>query len=136
MTIIKHKQKIQIVTVAKNQVLLLQFAKYHNNGFQNITGSVEENETFLEAAHRELFEEIAINNNLIDINHSFYFSDRWGFSVEEKVYLCNLLELPAITLSQEHQSYKWIPVEKVVEKDFVFPTNFEALLKALEFINA
>jgi hypothetical protein len=41
MTTTPLKQKIQIVTIAQNQLLLLQFAKIHNEGFQNITGSVE-----------------------------------------------------------------------------------------------
>ncbi|MGZ3857546.1 MAG: NUDIX domain-containing protein, partial [Bacteriovorax sp.] len=49
---IPTKQKVQVVTIAENQLLLLQFAKYHGEGFQNITGSVEYDESFLEAARR------------------------------------------------------------------------------------
>lgn len=128
------KQKIQIVTIAKQRLLLLQFAKFHNGGFQNITGSVENKETFKQAADRELLEEIGVTGKPIDINHSFMFKDRWGFEVEEKVFLCVFDEIPAITLSEEHQSYKWLPIEKVTLMDFVFPTNFEAFKKALEFI--
>jgi 8-oxo-dGTP pyrophosphatase MutT (NUDIX family) len=133
MTKTLQKQKIQIVTIAQNQLLLLQFAKFHNCGYQNITGSVENNETFREAAHRELEEEIGLCASLIDTNQQFEFLDRWGHLVVEKVFLCELDEIPAITLSHEHKSFKWIPIELVTQKDFVFPTNYEAFQKALVF---
>lgn len=132
MTIPSIKQKIQVVTIAEGHLLLLQFAKYHGEGFQNITGSVEYDESFLEAARRELVEEIGISDNVIDLHMAFRFQDRWGADVDERAFLFNPKKIPVIRLSSEHQSYKWIPVEKITEKDFVFPTNFEAFLKALE----
>ena len=128
------KQKIQIVTIADNQLLLLQFAQIYNEGFQNITGSVEKDETFIEAAKRELMEEINIDADLRELPLEFDFFDRWGFQVKEKVYLCQLKKIPSIKLSHEHQSFKWIPVNEVTQKDFVFPSNFEAFEKALEFM--
>ena len=127
------KQKIQIVTIAESKLLLLQFAKYHNNGFQNITGSVEAGETFSQAAQRELIEEIGVSHELVDISHTFQFTDRWKFNVVEKVFLCQFDKMPEIKLSEEHKSSKWIPIEKVTPEDFVFPTNYEAFQKALEF---
>jgi len=134
MTIKQLKQKVQVVTIAENQLLLLQFAKYHDEGFQNITGSVEYDETFIEAARREMVEEIGIADNVIDIDMSFHFHDRWGSDVEEKVFLYNPEKKPVIQLSEEHQSYKWIPVGEVKVDHFVFPTNFDAFKKALEFL--
>jgi len=136
MTTSPLKQKIQIVTLAENQLLLLQFAKFHGGGFQNITGSVENDETFQQAAERELHEEIGLAKSVTDIGLTFSFKDRWGFVVEEKVFLCELNKIPSITLSEEHQAYKWVPIEKVTIADFVFPTNFEAFKKALEFYHA
>ena len=133
MTTVPLKQKIQIVTIAENQLLLLQFAKFHNFGFQNITGSVELGETFLEAAERELQEEIGITQELKDIGLEFSFQDQWGYIVTEKVFLNKLDKIPSITLSDEHQSFKWIPIKEVTVGDFVFPTNFDAFKKSLEF---
>lgn len=126
------KQKIQVITIAQGYLLLLQFAKFHGEGFQNITGSVEYDESFLEAARRELVEEIGISDNVLDLHMTFHFRDRWGDDVEERVFLFNPKKIPDIRLSSEHQSYKWIPIQEVTVKDFVFPTNFEAFLKALE----
>jgi 8-oxo-dGTP pyrophosphatase MutT (NUDIX family) len=133
MTPTLFKQKIQIVIFAEGQLLLLQFASLYNGGYQNITGSVEANETFHEAAARELMEEVGLAANLKDPNLKFNFSDRWGYQVEEMVFYCEFSKIPSIKLSEEHQSYKWVPVEKISLSDFVFPTNFEAFKKAMEF---
>lgn len=134
MKIKELKQKIQVVTIAENQLLLLQFAKDHNQGFQNITGSVEYDESFLEAARRELVEEIGVAENVIDIHHSFFFQSRWGDDVEEKVFLFHPSKIPHIQLSSEHQSFKWIPLNEVTAEHFSFVTNYEAFLKAWEFV--
>ena len=132
---IRLKKKIQIVIIAENKLLLLQFAKLYNGGFQNITGSVEKDETFLEAAHRELEEEIGNSaTDLYDLNIDFYFHDQWENDIHEKVFLCQFEKTRTIKLSHEHQNFKWIPIEKVSIKDFVFPSNFKAFQKALEFI--
>lgn len=130
------KQKIQIVTIAQNQLLLLEFARFYPGGFQNITGSVEDNETFEKGALRELSEETGITADLIDIDLNFQFADRWGHEVVEKVFLCHLKNIPSITLSEEHISFKWVPIENVKPEDFVFPSNFEAFRKALEYCHA
>lgn len=133
MTIKALKQKVQVVTIAEGRLLLLQFAKDRGEGFQNVTGSVEYDEDFIEAARRELVEEIGVADNVININFLFHFHDRWGEDVEEKVFLYNPKTIPEIHLSPEHQSYKWVPVDQVTIKDFSYPTNYEAFLKALEF---
>ena len=129
----KTKHKVQVVTIAENCVLLLQFAKDRGEGFQNITGSVEDDESFIEAARREMVEEIGVADNVIDINLSFTFFDRWGSDVLEKVFLYHPAKKPDITISSEHQSYKWKSLQETTKEDFAYPTNFEALKKAMEF---
>lgn len=129
-----YKQKIQIVTIAEGHLLLLQFAKFHGEGFQNITGSVEDDESFTEAARRELLEEISLSHQVIDLHHEFNFQDRWNSNVQEKVFLTIFDKIPKVIISEEHQSFKWIPVETVTADNFVFETNFTAFQKAMEFI--
>lgn len=128
------KQKVQVVTIAENQLLLLEFAKGRGEGFQSVTGSVEYDESFLEAARRELVEEIGVSDNVIDVNFTFNFHDRYGEDVEEKVFLFNPKKIPEIHISEEHQSYKWVPVNQVSVKNFAHATSYEAFLKALEFV--
>lgn len=131
------KKKVQVVIIADNTLLLFEFNdQIPNNyaGFQNITGSVEGKESFEEAALRELAEEAGINSQVIDVHKEFTFYDRWKKDCLEKVYLCHLSKKPEIVLNEEHLFYKWVPIQDVQEKDYTFPTNFEAFLAAKEFL--
>lgn len=131
-----QKEKVQVVVVARDHVLLLQFKKFHNEGFQNITGSVEAGENFLTAAHRELKEETALlTDKMIDLQMDFNYCDRWGYQVTEKVFLCFLNQSkPPIKISEEHQNFKWIYLPDISSNHYVFPSNYEACKKAAHII--
>ena len=131
-----EKRKAQVVIIAKNQLLLLETAKSRGDIFwQNVTGSVEENEDFLIGALREVQEETGIQaQSLIDLGLVFSFVDRFNKTVREKCYLCFLTKTPDIKLSDEHQNYKWIDITKVKDTDYKFPSNFEAFKKSLEML--
>jgi 8-oxo-dGTP pyrophosphatase MutT (NUDIX family) len=123
------KKKVQVVIIAEEGLLLFEFNNQIPNnyaGFQNITGSVEGDESFEEAAIRELAEEAGIDSAVIDISKEFSFFDRWKKHCVEKVYLCYLNKKPEIVLNEEHLFCKWVPINDVVITDFTFPTNFEA----------
>lgn len=125
------------MVIAENSLLLFEFNNQLPNnyvGFQNITGSVEGDESFLEAAVRELNEEAGIDSVVIDINKEFTFFDRWKNNCLEKVYLCHLNKKPEIVLNEEHLFFKWVPLSSVNIDDYTFPTNFEAFLAAKKFI--
>lgn len=131
------KKKVQVVIIAENELLLFEFNNQIPNnyvGFQNITGSVEGEETFEEAAIRELGEEAGIDSKVIDIHKEFKFFDRWKKDCVEKVYLCHLPKKPEITLNEEHLFYKWVPMNKVVVSDYTFPTNFEAFEACKKYV--
>lgn len=135
---ILKKKKVQVVVIAENSLLLFEFNNQipkNYTGFQNITGSVDGDESFNEAAVRELNEEAGITSSVIDINKEFTFFDRWEKNCLEKVYLCYLTKKPTITLCKEHLFYKWIPISDVLISDYTFPTNFEAFLAAKKYIN-
>lgn len=146
----KIKKKVQVVVfsidqeLAPNsaQVLLLEFNTKNNQGptgFQNITGSVEENESFSQAAKRELLEETGIDSDILDCHFDFSFTDRWNKETEciEKIYLCVVSpENKKIQISNEHQSYKWVDINNIREIDYTFPSNFIAFNKAVELLGA
>ena len=130
------KKKVQVVVIAESSLLLFEFNNQLPNnyvGFQNITGSVEGDESYLEAAERELVEEAGIHSSVIDLNLEFTFFDRWKNNCVEKVYLCYLDKKPSITLNEEHLYYKWVPLSEVQLNDYTFPTNFEAFLAAKKY---
>lgn len=131
------KKKVQVVIIAEGELLLFEFNNQlpHNYvGFQNITGAVEGDESFLAAAHRELQEEAGFSAELIDLNLTFEFFDRWKRQCVEQVYLCVLDKKPKIILNEEHLFCKWVPVPDVQSSDYTFPTNYQAFLTARNFL--
>lgn len=131
------KKKVQVVIIAANDVLLFEFNNQIPNnyvGFQNITGGVEGDESFLEAAQRELSEEAGLNFPVVDLDLEFNFHDRWKKNCIEKVYLCHLDHRPEIILNEEHLHYKWMPLSSTQESDYTFPSNYQAFLAAKKFI--
>lgn len=133
----KPKEKVQVVIIAENELLLLEFntnERHNYHGFQNITGGVENQETFGQAAKRELFEEIGVEAEVTPLDLQFNFVDRWDHAITEKVFLCVLEKKPAVKISAEHKSFKWIPIAQVHVADYLFASNFEAFEKALEHL--
>ncbi len=134
----KEHKKVQVVVIdtarSPFQLLLLQTKEDRQCIWQNITGSVDEGETFHKAALRELKEETGLRaDSLIDLDLSYEYHDRWDRDVHEQVYLCKLSFTPEkIDLSEEHQDYKWVSVESVQEQTYRYPSNFESFKKALE----
>ena len=131
------KKKVQVVVIANAELLLFEFnSQIANNyvGFQNITGGVEGEESFYEAAVRELVEEAGITASVIDLNLEFTFHDRWKKNCLERVYLCHLNQKPEIVLNEEHLHCKWVALNKVTESDYTFPNNYKAFLSAKKFI--
>lgn len=133
----KTREKVQVIVIAEGDLLLLEFntnerRNYH--GFQNITGGVDAGETFIEAAHRELREETSVDAKVIELDMEYKYLDRWDHYVTEKVFLCVLNKKPEVLISEEHKSFKWVPIQKVHASDFLFSSNFEAFEKALEYL--
>ena len=102
------KKKVQVVVIAENSALLLEFNNQKLNnyvGFQNITGEVEGVESFEVAALREVVEEIGVDAPaVIDLKTEFKFLDRWKKNCFEKVYLCFLSKKPDI-YNPHHQLF-------------------------------
>ncbi|MDH5581101.1 MAG: NUDIX domain-containing protein [Bdellovibrionales bacterium] len=141
MTDKKEHRKVQVVIIDTSRtpfhLLLLQTKEERDHVWQNVTGSVDNNETFHQAALRELKEETGISNQaLIDLDLSFKFHDRWNRDIHEQVYLCRLHSTPEeIKLSDEHQNYKWISIEKVQINSFGHESNFKSFQNAMGHLN-
>lgn len=131
------KKKVQVIVVAETEVLLFEFNdKIPGNykGFQNITGGVEGSESFYEAAKRELMEEAGIISEIVELELKFEFFDRWKKNCLEKVFLCHLDKKPEIVLNEEHEFCKWISTSNIKESDYTFPTNYQAFLSAMNYL--
>jgi dATP pyrophosphohydrolase len=139
----KHK-KVQVAIIARSnatsqnnyQLLLLQTNQQRGQFWQNMTGSVEANESFLEAAVREIKEETGIKiepTKLIDLGLEFNFHDQWQREVTERCYLLLLGNSTAITIDpHEHQAFLWKNIQEVTQADYKYQSNYAVFKHACE----
>ncbi len=134
------KRKVQVVVFCKEpkqKVLLLQTNAKRNCIWQNITGSVDEGEEFLEAAYRELEEETGITKSEIihwqQLALEYKFVDRWSKQVVEQVYFAQISnEKIPILDPGEHDHFNWVELDKISETSYNYKSNYEVFLKAKE----
>ncbi len=130
-----EKRKAQVVILCQDHILLLKCQGRRQDVWQNVTGSVESHEDFLIGAIRELKEETGIESvSLIDLGLIHRFIDQYQKFVVEKCFLYYSPKKPQIILSEEHSEFQWIPVSKIKETDYTFPSNYQAYKKAKEIL--
>lgn len=111
--------------------------KRRNQLWQNVTGSVDDNEKFIDAAKREAFEEtgleIANIKNITESNLIFTFTDQWENKVEEKVYFIECREKWDIVIDpDEHEDYKWENESEISQNSVHYISNYQAIKEAIE----
>ncbi len=139
----KKTRKAQVVICgydAQSQslcYLLLQTNQKRGEYWQNVTGKIDEGESFEEGALREVIEETKLDPhwiiNFIDLNLSHEFIDDKKRDVHENSFLVLVDRTFAVTIDpHEHMNYRWIRnVSREVVKHL---GNFEALEKAQKII--
>lgn len=101
------------------QFLLLHYPAGH---WDFPKGHVEEDETAIETALRELEEETSIVKNDVELKDSFektidYFYKKRGDLAHKKViYLLGESDTKEVEISNEHQDYIWLPYKKALQK--------------------
>lgn len=127
MTNKKLKRKVQVAITYNGEILLLKLSKERGGFWQNVTGGVDEGETFLEAAKRELKEETNLQGTMNETDIELHFKDRFEFDVVEKVFYVILSEKKLPALSYEHDDFKWLPLNEITENEYGFKTNYEVV---------
>ena len=131
-------RKVQVVVIGGenlNKLLLLQTKKDRDEHWQNVTGSVDEGETYYSAALRELKEETGLEATLIELNLQFEFKDRWKKNVLEKVFLAKVEEEAVVTISnEEHQGYKWLLLKEANKESFGYESNWKSFTTARDWL--
>jgi hypothetical protein len=60
------------------------------------------------------------------------YVERTDESLVKLLYIARFDTTPEITLSWEHESYEWVPVDEVVKRFPLSPSNADGLEYALE----
>jgi dihydroneopterin triphosphate diphosphatase len=137
----RKTKKAQVILAAIDessqsfQFLLLQTNERRGKFWQNVTGKIEEDETFEEGGLREAMEETHLKIesiiDIVDLGLSYEFVDQHGRKVKEKSFLIILDQKWDIKIDpKEHIDYKWIRTEEVEEGIVKHRSNLETLEKA------
>lgn len=115
--------------------LLLLTNDQRGKFWQNVTGKIEDEETFEEGGLREAIEETQLKIetivDIVDLGLSYDFTDQRGRKVHEKSFLIICDKMWDIKIDpKEHQSFKWIEQDEVQEGIVKFRSNLETLEKA------
>ncbi|WP_288841815.1 dihydroneopterin triphosphate diphosphatase [uncultured Deefgea sp.] len=136
-----YKQPISILLVIHTpdlQILLLERCDF-SGAWQSVTGSCEANESLIDTAVRELFEETGLQvsaDAVRDWQHASEFEifARWRHRYApgvthntEHVFSVAVPSGSAVTLSpREHTQYRWVGLDEAIEMVFS-PSNADAL---------
>jgi 8-oxo-dGTP pyrophosphatase MutT (NUDIX family) len=98
------------------QYLILHYISGH---WDLAKGKLEEGETMLQAAHRELNEETSLSAEIIpgfEESLSYVFKERGKIIKKTVTFFVGRTNQQAVRLSREHQGYLWVPFEKAYSK--------------------
>lgn len=118
--------KVQGVMYSKNEkeieYLIIKRCEQDGGFWQGVTGTLEEGEKLKECLIREISEELGITNikNISDLKQTLQWPKKTGFMITEYVFSVELDRNIDITLSEEHDDYKWCKFEeayRTLEKD-------------------
>lgn len=133
----KIPKSILIIIYTKNKDVLLLKKNNDKDMWQSVTGSMQEDETALDTAKRELLEETGLSpDNIIDCKKEYIFEiyEMWRHKYNdgvthntEYVFKLELDDIIDINIdAKEHDSYMWLPRVKAAEKVFSH-TNRQAI---------
>ncbi len=105
--------KVQGVMYSKNndkiEYLIIKRSEKDGGFWQGVTGTLEEGEKLKECLIREIKEELGIVNinKISEIEEIIQWAKKTGFMITEYVFSVELDRNINITLSEEHDDYKW-----------------------------
>jgi 8-oxo-dGTP pyrophosphatase MutT (NUDIX family) len=137
-----HKtKKAQVVLAALDAenhsflFLLMQTNEKRGSYWQNVTGKIDEGESFDEGALREAEEETGLHLDhvveMIDLKIEHTFIDFRDRDCRERAFLVILSSPWEVKIDpHEHQAFKWVPLKDIRPDSVRYEGNYEALEKS------
>ena len=135
------KRKVQVVLYYIDQkaikhFLLLRVNERRGLFWQNVTGGVEKDEDYIDAAVREAQEETKLKfkniHKIYDTGIRFKFIDRWEKEVTEKVFVIHCKEKWDVKIDDsEHCEFKWVEEKDINKESVEYASNVVALESAI-----
>ena len=113
--------KVQGVMYSKEndkiEYLIIKRCKADGGFWQGVTGTLEEGEKLKDCLVREIKEELGITEikNISELKQTIQWAKKSGFMITEYVFSVELDRNSKVTLSCEHDDYKWCDFEKAYD---------------------
>ncbi|HXH74036.1 MAG TPA: NUDIX domain-containing protein [Bacteriovoracaceae bacterium] len=141
----KKTRKAQVVLAVNDQsshsfdFLLLQTNKRRGEFWQNVTGKIEEGETYDEGGLREAIEETGLKVesiiDIVDLGITHDFVDERKRTVHEKSFLIVLDGKWDVKIDpHEHGNFKWVHLKDLNKNSVKHIGNYEALEKSIQLL--
>lgn len=143
MSVKTKKAQVVIAAIDKasqaQEFLLLQTNERKGSFWQNITGKVEDEETYEEGGLREAIEETGLLLEsileILDLGLCYEFTDQHKRKVVEETFLIITDQKWEVRIDpEEHQSFKWVHIDQINEDSVKYSSNYEALTHARKLI--
>ena len=115
-----HWSNFRIITYVREQHFTgIQIFRIFTVNILSVAGHLDPGESDLEAALRETQEEAGLDKDQLKINESFKKVLNYEVRGKPKIvtyWLCEIKDVnSAVTLSHEHQGYKWLNLKDALE---------------------
>jgi len=136
----EHNAGVLLFRIGNNEIkyLILKYQIHTQNHWDFVKGGIENNETLVEAAKREVLEETGIKTIIIikDFKEQIkytYKKDHGDVIEKDVIYLLAETNETEIRLSEEHSEFKWATKNEVL-KVIKFEEQKNVLKKADSYI--
>ena len=92
------------------ELLVLLRCEADGGYWHTVAGGVEEGESYLEAAARELREEVGLDAEPLALDYTYRYEE-----IEGHAFLVEVGDDWEPTLNEEHDEYRWLPPEQAAE---------------------